>query len=1039
MTDTRPLLLSFGTLELVDPAADGSSPGRIAAAGKPLALLLFCTAEGRRDFSRDALASLLWGDAEPVRARQSLRQALWRVRQLLGAAVRFTESPVFRFAADIQSDRAHFLDAIQSGDFRAALRWYRGPFLAAVSFPGGDEFDEWAAHERRRLEDALLRTADPYVEALTSQGSANEARDVAEQLLAVAPDSSETYRIALEALLDIGDQQAARRVADLLAVRSATSATAVSARLLALVERARAVPVATTPTVPSPVTLDLVGREATFSAVMQAWSESRGGHSRCVCIMGSAGIGKSRLLNALATRVETKRAIVARVRARVGERHVPFALAASLARELAALPGAAGVGVDSVREIVALDPALGERFNVAPAETSPADVVRRRALALLDLLTAITEEEPLALFLDDLHWADPASVQLLTIVFGRIGELPLLVVGAARDASANVFDERSLVALTLSPLSTDDLVDAIRSSGSWPDSVDATHFIGTLAAKSEGVPLNVVERLASLHEQGILTLEQGTWSATDWRQALETMAVASPLDQRLANCTPGERAAINLLATAGTRLRRATISKAIALRPAAHGTAGDLASDDIYLALETRGLLVPAGDAVALSHDRIGERALALMSDEERRACELALARALYADRTDCGTAVRHFVAAHADTEAAAALATYITQSRAIGDRRSAEAVLGDLAGRSLSATRARSIENALPLSVRVPWHSARVAVVSGLLIASALGVLVWSAMMAPNLHVVQLPVTVADAIGFGADAVRLVPAALVSVPSDRRGLRPGYVWVRALEANTELLTSDSVPIIDGIASFGGLRVRSKGDSVVLGFEAPGYGSARLSVPVVHDEAGTITIRSSLRVLGAVFGARRLNGPKVRLDVSPGELITGAVQVEYDAEWAAASVWLSMTPTWGDPRAVGRDLMPATTPARRDVRDLPINVVAPKEPGRYWIAMVLAAEPSGGFALSGTNWTLQQPVWNDGNDIAALPDSSFEGANQRGYTSVRQAWPANWANHGCPADRSGRGSARVKYCDVQVAMAAIEVIVSARGAEARDE
>jgi hypothetical protein len=157
------------------------------------------------------------------------------------------------------------------------------------------------------------------------------------------------------------------------------------------------------------------------------------------------------------------------VRANPGECEVPFGFAAAIARALAVQPGAAGISADSARELVALDPGLGSQFATTPSMADPSDALRRRALAVLDLISAIVEQDPLALLLDDLHWADSASRQLLSLVTGRTSDLALMIVATTRGSATSVFDQRVVQTLALLPLAPDALTDAIRSSGHWPD------------------------------------------------------------------------------------------------------------------------------------------------------------------------------------------------------------------------------------------------------------------------------------------------------------------------------------------------------------------------------------------------------------------------------------------------------------------------------------------------------------------------------------------------------------------------------------------
>jgi hypothetical protein len=169
---------------------------------------------------------------------------------------------------------------------------------------------------------------------------------------------------------------------------------------------------------------------------------------------------------------------------------------------------------------------------------------------------------------------------------------------------------------------------------------------------------------------------------------------------------------------------------------------------------------------------------------------------------------------------------------------------------------------------------------------------------------------------------------------------------------------------------------------------------------------------------------------RARIEVAPGAAIDGLVQIEYNGQWSAASVWLAVSPTWGDAARVGQDLFPVPTPVRREVVDVPIAYEAPPTPGRYWILMAISAEPAGGFIASGTNWTVGTPVWGDGNDLASLPDSVLLEAQQRGVVRTSRAYFLGWDVAPCRLGGGpGGGRPTLKYCDGQLAMTAVEVIV----------
>lgn len=1022
------VLRTLGTTELVGSGPAGTGTERLLGAGKPLALLAYCASARNRDHSRDLLASLLWPQAGSDRARHNLRQALWRLRRAIGDALETRDDVVVRLDPSVATDREQFLEAVHRDDGGAALQVYAGPFLAGLSLPDGDAFEDWAALERRHLEASLLRVVEPYLRDLVSRGRPSQGREALERLLQVAPTHPEARRIAVDVLLLLGDRGAARREAEVLEQLARAEEAPLSARAAAAVAQARE---SEGPGAPvggehagdavTPVTLDLVGREDSFTVVLAAWSRARAGVTQIVSITGGAGIGKSRLLSAIAGRCQGRRGRAVTVRANPGEREVPFGFAAAIAHALASQPGAAGINTDSARELVALDPGLASVFAVTPSPMEGGEAVRRRALALYDLISAIAEQEPLALLLDDLHWADTASRQLMAIVMGRSTELALMVVATSRGGAAGLVEHRALVSLPLVPLAHEAVIDAIRSSGEWPEHEEAQHFITAVADACQGMPLGVVERLSLAQERGDLVWREGRWSSPDWTRAARESAIASPLDHRLRACGDDERGLLAIFAVAGTPLTPDTLAAcapdaAVALR-----------------GLEAKGFVLRENDEWQPSHDVVLERTQALCSAEELRTARRTLAAALAASARHEGfaTAVRLYVRAHDDARAAMVFERIVARARRSGDPRHAQDLLGDTIAEVLPAARVRTLLSRVPVWQRVPSARARVVAIAASVVAVAAMGMAWSAIRVPSLTLAQTAATFYSATQFAEGAFRPTPALIVQLGDARPDDPPTMVRVRALTNGAEILAGDSVLSDSGMASFGTLRLRVRDDAVALRFEADGYRSVDFVLPRIAIGIAGGPDAGSVRILDGRLAGQPVTTSRARIEVAPGAAIEGLVQIEYNAQWSAASVWLAVSPTWGDAALVGQDLYPVATPVRREVIDIPIAKRAPPTPGRYWILMAIAAEPSGGFILSRTNWTMGTPVWGDGNDLAALPDSVILEAQRRGMILTKVAYPRGQEHDDRNCERSTNRDARptFDYCTNPLAMTAIEVIV----------
>ena len=145
---------------------------------------------------------------------------------------------------------------------------------------------------------------------------------------------------------------------------------------------------------------DPVGRESELERLGEALDDLERGGNPCIAIEGEAGIGKTWLLSELRRRAEARGHVVLAGSAAEFERDLPF-----------------GVWVDALDAYVASQEL--EPLTAVLRSTGAGDERHRVHRALRALLEEIAERKPLVLVLDDLHWSDPASIELLTALLRR--------------------------------------------------------------------------------------------------------------------------------------------------------------------------------------------------------------------------------------------------------------------------------------------------------------------------------------------------------------------------------------------------------------------------------------------------------------------------------------------------------------------------------------------------------------------------------------------------------------------------------------------
>jgi ATP/maltotriose-dependent transcriptional regulator MalT len=206
----------------------------------------------------------------------------------------------------------------------------------------------------------------------------------------------------------------------------------------------------------------LVGRAAEREAIAGALRALRTGPGGVVTVEGEPGIGKSALLAHLAAQAAADGCTVLSARATEFEADLPYALwTEALDAHLAGIGERrlARLGLADPGALATLLPSLGE------AADAPADRHRTHR-ALRDLLERLATAAPVVVCLDDVHWADPASIDALAALLARPPGSPVLVAISARTGQAPAAvtaaaASAGAIALVLAPLSAAEATELI--------------------------------------------------------------------------------------------------------------------------------------------------------------------------------------------------------------------------------------------------------------------------------------------------------------------------------------------------------------------------------------------------------------------------------------------------------------------------------------------------------------------------------------------------------------------------------------------------
>ena len=177
----------------------------------------------------------------------------------------------------------------------------------------------------------------------------------------------------------------------------------------------------------------LVGRAEELGSFARALAELDRGRSIALLLVGEPGIGKTRLLTEFGARADAEGALILSGSASELERELPFSLFVDALDEYVR-------GLDPKRIALLEDDVRTELAHVFPSLTTLSDAgpavlqhERYRAhRAVRALLEQLASDQPLVLLLDDLHWADPASVELLGALLRRPPAASVLLALASR-------------------------------------------------------------------------------------------------------------------------------------------------------------------------------------------------------------------------------------------------------------------------------------------------------------------------------------------------------------------------------------------------------------------------------------------------------------------------------------------------------------------------------------------------------------------------------------------------------------------------------
>lgn len=305
-----------------------------------------------------------------------------------------------------------------------------------------------------------------------------------------------------------------------------------------------------------------VGRVSELARLTAKLRDTRAGYGGIAMLAGEPGIGKTRLLEELAETARAEGALVLWGRCYEGEAARPYGPFVEALTELAGTAPAETLRADLGRgaaPLARLAPALHERLPDLPEPaTLQPDEERVRLLdAIAQLMIVLSSRTPVVLLLDDLHWADAATITMLRHVARFASRGRILIIGAYRDvevppqhpladALGALPRESTYEYISLAGLQRTEVEELLQALADQKVPAALTSAITT---ETSGNPFFIREVLLHLFEEGKIVRGEGQWVSNPTFERMGIpQSVRQVIQRRLARISPAANALLRAAA-----------------------------------------------------------------------------------------------------------------------------------------------------------------------------------------------------------------------------------------------------------------------------------------------------------------------------------------------------------------------------------------------------------------------------------------------------------------------------------------------------------
>ncbi len=290
----------------------------------------------------------------------------------------------------------------------------------------------------------------------------------------------------------------------------------------------------------------LVGREQEVGLLLERWEQAKAGHGQVVLLSGEAGIGKSRLVQMLKEHVANEPHVRWECRSlpyyqntalypliELWQRTLQWQQDETLDEKFAKLEQTLRQYRLPLEETVPLFapllslPLPEDRYS--PLNLSPQRQRQKTLETIVAILLELAERQPVLFILEDLHWTDPTTLELLNLLIDQTPTASLLMLLTCRPSFQPAWHHRSYVSeITVNRLShaqVEQIVTCVTDGKTLPKEV-----IQQIIAKTDGVPLFVEEITKAILESGQLKAIDGHYELTG---SFTTLTIPATLQDSL--------------------------------------------------------------------------------------------------------------------------------------------------------------------------------------------------------------------------------------------------------------------------------------------------------------------------------------------------------------------------------------------------------------------------------------------------------------------------------------------------------------------------